>query len=150
MTKLTALDLTPFYRSAIGVDRLFDRIAGQLDAAQQTGSSNNYPPYNILKTGENTYEVQVAVAGFKQGEVNIEVKEGTLIVTGEKIETVLPEGYSYEHQGISSRRFIRTFSLADYVEVKNAVSKDGILTVALERIIPEALLPKSIAITYES
>ena len=150
MTKLTALDLTPFYRSAIGVDRLFDRIVGQLDAAQQTGSSNNYPPYNILKTGENTYEVQVAVAGFKQGEVNIEVKEGTLIITGEKVEVDLPAGYSYEHQGISSRRFIRTFSLADYVEVKNAVSKDGILTVSLERIIPEALLPKSIAITYES
>jgi len=148
MTKLTALDLTPFYRSAIGVDRLFDRIVGQLDASATT--NNNYPPYNILKTGENTYEVQVAVAGFKQGEVNVEVKEGTLIVTGEKIEVELPEGYSYEHQGISSRRFIRTFSLADYVEVKNAVSKDGILTVSLERHIPEALLPKSIAITYES
>ena len=147
MTRLTTLDLTPFYRSAIGVDRLFDRIVGQLDSTTTPG---NYPPYNILKTGENTYEVQVAVAGFKQGEVNVEVKEGTLIVTGEKIETVLPEGYSYEHQGISSRRFIRTFSLADYVEVKNAVSKDGILTVALERIVPDALLPKSIAITYES
>ena len=147
MTRLTTLDLTPFYRSAIGVDRLFDRIVGQLDS---TTTPSNYPPYNILKTGENTYEVQVAVAGFKQGEVNVEVKEGTLVVTGEKIETVLPEGYSYEHQGISSRRFIRTFSLADYVEVKNAVSKDGILTVALERIVPDALLPKSIAITYES
>jgi molecular chaperone IbpA len=146
MTRLTTLDLTPFYRSAIGVDRLFDRIVGQLD----TTPNNNYPPYNILKTGENTYEVQVAVAGFKQGEVNVEVKEGTLIVTGEQLETELPEGYKYEHQGISARRFIRTFSLADYVEVKNAISKDGILTVSLERIIPEALQPKSIAITYES
>jgi molecular chaperone IbpA len=150
MTKLTALDLTPFYRSAIGVDRLFDRIVGQLDAAQQMGTNNNYPPYNILKTGDNTYEVQVAIAGFKQGEVNVEVKEGTLIITGEKIETALPEGYSYEHQGISSRRFIRTFSLADYVEVNSATSRDGILTVSLERIIPEALQPKSIAIAYES
>ena len=147
MTRLTTLDLTPFYRSAIGVDRLFDRIVGQLDS---TTTNGNYPPYNILKTGENTYEVQVAVAGFKQGEVNIEVKEGTLIITGEKIDTELPDGYSYEHQGISSRRFIRTFSLADYVEVKSANSKDGILTVALERIIPEALQPKTIAITYES
>ena len=147
MTRLTTLDLAPFYRSAIGVDRLFDRIVGQLDSATTT---SNYPPYNILKTGENAYEVQVAVAGFKQGEVNIEVKEGTLIITGEKIETELPVGYSYEHQGISSRRFIRTFSLADYVEVKSATSKDGILTVALERIIPEALQPKTIAITYES
>lgn len=146
MTRLTTLDLTPFYRSAIGVDHLFDRIVGQLDAA----TNNNYPPYNILKTGDNTYEVQVAVAGFKQGEVNVEVKEGTLIVTGEKIDTELPEGYKYEHQGISSRRFIRTFSLADYVEVRSATSKDGILTVALERIIPDALQPKTIAISYES
>ena len=129
------------------MDRLFDRIAGQLDTA--TGN-NNYPPYNILKTGENTYEVQVAIAGFKQGEVNVEVKEGNLIISGEKNETELPEGYSYEHHGISARRFIRTFAIADYVEVRSAVSKDGILTVALERIIPEALQPKSIAITYES
>ena len=147
MTRLTTLDLAPFYRSAIGVDRLFDRIVGQLDSATTT---SNYPPYNILKTGENAYEVQVAVAGFKQGEVNIEVKEGTLIITGEKIETELPVGYSYEHQGISSRRFIRTFAIADYVEVKSATSRDGILTISLERIIPEALQPKSIAITYES
>ena len=146
MTRLTALDLTPFYRSAIGVDRLFDRITGQLDSA----TNSNYPPYNILKTGENSYEVQVAVAGFKQGEVNVEVKEGNLIVTGEKNETELPEGYSYEHQGISSRRFIRTFALADHVEVKSATSKDGILSVSLERIIPEALQPKTIAISYES
>lgn len=147
MTKLTTLDLTPFYRSAIGVDRLFDRIVGQLDNGTAT---SNYPPYNILKTGENTYEVQVAVAGFRQGEVNVEVKEGTLIVTGEKNDVELPSGHSYEHQGISSRRFIRTFSLADYVEVRNATSRDGILTIALERIIPEALQPKTIAIAYES
>ena len=144
MTKLTTLDLNPFYRNSIGVDKLFDRIINQID----TASTQNYPPYNILKTGENTYEVQVAVAGFKQGEVNVEVKEGTLVVTGEKIEFELPEGYSYEHQGISNRRFIRTFSLADYVEVKSATIKDGILSVALERIIPEALQPKTIAITY--
>jgi molecular chaperone IbpA len=147
MTRLTTLDLTPFYRSAIGVDRLFDRIVGQLDS---TTTNSNYPPYNILKTGENTYQVQVAVAGFKQGEVNVEVKEGNLIITGEKAEVELPEGYSYEHQGISSRRFIRTFAIADYVEVKSASSRDGILTISLERIIPEALQPKTIAIAYES
>lgn len=147
MTRLTTLDLAPFYRSAIGVDRLFDRIVGQIDSAT---NSSNYPPYNILKTGENTYEVQVAVAGFRQGEVNVELKDGNLIITGEKNEAELPEGYSYEHQGISARRFIRTFALADHVEVKSASSRDGILTVSLERIIPEALQPKTIAITYES
>ena len=145
MTKITSFDLTPFYRNAIGVDRLFDRITQQIDHAAGT----NYPPYNIVETGENTYEVQVAVAGFTQGEVEISVKNGELIITGEKTES-LAEGHIYRHQGISARKFIRTFSLGDYVEVQSATSKDGILTVKLERIIPESAKPKTIAITYEN
>lgn len=145
MTKITSFDLTPFYRNAIGVDRLFDRITQQIDHAAGT----NYPPYNIVETGENTYEVQVAVAGFTQGEVEISVKNGELIITGEKTET-LAEGHIYRHQGISARKFIRTFSLGDYVEVQSAISRDGILTVKLERIIPESAKPKTIAITYEN
>ena len=144
MTKITSFDLTPFYRNAIGVDRLFDRITQQIDHAAGT----NYPPYNIVETGENTYEVQVAVAGFTQGEVEISVKNGELIITGEKTET-LTEGHVYRHQGISARKFIRTFSLGEYVEVKTAIARDGILTVQLERIVPETAKPKSIAITYE-
>ena len=147
MTRLTTLDLSPFYRNSVGVDKLFDRLMGQIDAG---GTTQNYPPYNIVKTGENTYEIQVAVAGFTQGEVEVNVKEGNLIVTGEKLSNELPEGHTYEHQGISARRFIRTFTLADYVEVTNAVSKDGILTISLERKVPEALQPKTIAITYAS
>ena len=145
MTKITSFDLTPFYRNAIGVDRLFDRITQQIDHAAGT----NYPPYNIVETGEHTYEVQVAVAGFTQGEVEISVKNGELIITGEKTEA-LAEGHIYRHQGISARKFIRTFSLGDYVEVQSATSKDGILTVKLERIIPESAKPKTIAITYEN
>ena len=145
MTKITSFDLTPFYRNAIGVDRLFDRITQQIDHAAGT----NYPPYNIVETGENLYKIQVAVAGFTQGEVTINVKDGELIITGEKTESV-PEGHIYRHQGISARKFIRTFSLADHVEVKEATSKDGILTVKLERIIPESAKPKTIAITYEN
>jgi molecular chaperone IbpA len=147
MTRLTTLDLSPFYRNSIGVDKLFDRLMGQIDAG---GTTQNYPPYNIVKTGDTTYQIEVAVAGFTQGEVTVNVNEGQLIITGEKLSTELPEGYSYEHQGISARRFIRTFTLADYVEVTNAQSKDGILTVKLERQIPEAMKPKTIAITYES
>jgi len=147
MTRLTTLDLSPFYRNSVGVDKLFDRLMGQIDAG---GTTQNYPPYNIVKTGENTYEIQVAVAGFTQGEVEVNVKEGNLIITGEKLSNELPEGHTYEHQGISARRFIRTFTLADYVEVTNAVSKDGILTISLERKVPEALQPKTIAITYAS
>ena len=147
MTRLTTLDLSPFYRNSIGVDKLFDRLMGQIDAG---GTTQNYPPYNIVKTGDNTYEIQVAVAGFTQGEVVVNVNEGNLIITGEKLATDLPEGHVYEHQGISARRFIRTFTLADYVEVTSAISKDGILTVKLERQVPEAMKPKTIAISYES
>jgi molecular chaperone IbpA len=144
MTKITSFDLSPFYRNAIGVDRLFDRIVNQIDHA-----ATNYPPYNIVETGENTYEVQVAVAGFNQGELEITVKDGELIITGEKTETT-PEGYIFRHQGISARKFIRTFSLGGHVEVKDAVAKDGILSVKLERIIPDSAKPKTIAINYAS
>ena len=144
MTRLTTLDLSPFYRNSIGVDRLFDRLISQID----TSTTTNYPPYNILKTGENTFEVQVAVAGFSQGEIEVSVKDGDLIITGEKLNTELPEGHEYTHQGISARRFVRSFSLADYVEVESAIARDGILTVKLERHIPEAMKPKTIAITY--
>jgi molecular chaperone IbpA len=144
MTRITSLDLSPFYRNSIGVDTLFDRLINQID----TSASTNYPPYNIVKTGEHTFEVQVAVAGFSQGEIEISVKDGNLIITGEKLNAELPEGHEYAHQGISARRFVRTFSLADYVEVESAIARDGILTVRLERHIPEAMKPKTIAITY--
>ena len=145
MTRLTTLDLSPFYRNSIGVDKLFDRLMGQIDAG---GTTQNYPPYNIVKTGETTYAIEVAVAGFTQGEISVNINDGQLIISGEKGSTELPEGHTYEHQGISARRFIRTFTLADYVEVTSATNKDGILTIELERHIPEALLPKTIAITY--
>jgi molecular chaperone IbpA len=144
MTRLTSLDLSPFYRNNVGVDSLFDRLINQIDTATAT----NYPPYNIVKTGENAFEVQVAVAGFSQGEIEVSVKDGNLIITGEKNNTELPQGHEYTHQGISARRFVRTFGLADYVEVDSAIARDGILTVKLERHVPEAMKPKTIAITY--
>jgi molecular chaperone IbpA len=80
MTKITAMDLSPFYRNSIGVDRLFGRIMDQIDHSSNT----NYPPYNILKTGEDTFEIQVAVAGFGPGEIDVQVKDGELIITGEQ------------------------------------------------------------------
>jgi molecular chaperone IbpA len=146
MTKITALDLNPFYRNSIGVDRLFDRIINQIES---TTNNTNYPPYNLLETGENTYELQLAVAGFSQGEIEVSVKDGDVIVTGEKLVEILPEGHKYHHQGISARRFIRSWTLGNYVEVESAVVKDGILTVKLERRVPEAMKPKTIAISYE-
>jgi molecular chaperone IbpA len=144
MTKITTMDLAPFYRNSIGVDRLFDRIINQIDHA----ASNNYPPYNIIRRGDDQFEVQIAVAGFDQGEISIEVRDGNLVITGEKTDDDNP--VEYLHQGISARRFIRTFSLAEYVEVVEAVVKNGILSIQLERHIPEAMKPKSIAITYKS
>jgi molecular chaperone IbpA len=146
MTRLTTMDLNPFYRNSVGIDRLFDRLMHQVD----TAGSTNYPPYNILKTGDNSYKIEIAVAGFAQGEVSVNVNEGNLVITGEKNITDLPDGYTYEHQGISARRFLRSFTLADYVEVTDAASKDGILTITLERQVPEAMKPKTIAISYES
>ena len=145
MTKITTLDLTPFYRASIGVDRLFNRIVNQID----TTTTTNYPPYNIVKTGDNTFEIQVAVAGFTQGELEVNFHDGQLIVTGEK-KTIPNPDHVYHHQGISARKFMRTWPLVDYMEVIDAVAKDGILTVSLEQRLPEAMKPKAIAITYQS
>ena len=145
MTKITALDLSPFYRASIGVDRLFDRIVNQID----TTTTTNYPPYNIVKTGDNTFEIQVAVAGFTQGELEVNFHDGQLIVTGEK-KTIPNPDHVYHHQGISARKFMRTWPLVDYMEVIDAVAKDGILTVSLEQRLPEAMKPKAIAITYKA
>jgi molecular chaperone IbpA len=146
MTKITALDLNPFYRNSIGVDRLFDRILNQIDSTANT----NYPPYNLVETGENTYQLQLAVAGFTQGEIEVNVKDGDVLESGEKATEILPEGHKYHHQGISARRFIRSWTLGNYVEVESAVVQDGILTIQLERLVPEAMKPKTIAITYKS
>ena len=144
MTKFTTLDLTPFYRSSIGIDRLFDRIVNQIDSA----ASTNYPPYDIVRTGDETYEIRVAVAGFAQADIDVEFNNGTLIVKGEKAAEVGAE-VEYLHHGISGRSFIRTFSVAEYVEVKDAVLADGILTVKLERLVPESQRPKKIAVLYQ-
>ena len=144
MTKLTTLDLTPFYRNSIGIDRLFDRIVNQIDSA----ASTNYPPYDIVRTGDETYEIRVAVAGFVQADIDVEFNNGTLLVKGEKATESGAE-VEYLHHGISGRSFIRTFSVAEYVEVKDAVLADGILTVKLERLVPESQRPKKIAVSYQ-
>jgi molecular chaperone IbpA len=144
MTKLTTLDLSPLYRNSIGIDNWIARVLDQIDHTSQT----NYPPYNIIKHDENTFEVQVAVAGFSEGEVEVNVKDGNLVITGEKQPEAQIVGTEYLYQGISARRFVRSFSLADYVEVVDAISRDGILTVRLERKLPEAMKPKAIAISY--
>jgi len=144
MTKITSFDLSPFYRNTVGIDRLFDRIVNQLDSA---ANNANYPPYDIVKTGEDTYEIRLAVAGFRTGEIDVEFHEGRLTIVGEQHAEIRPE-VEYLHRGISSRSFTRTFNLADYVEVKEATVVNGILVVKLERLVPEALKPKKIAVSY--
>lgn len=144
MTKITSLDLSPFYRNTIGMDRLFDRVMNQVDAASSNG---NYPPYNIIRVGEDNYEIQVAVAGFDEGEIEVEYHEGRLTITGQQQKE--NKDIEYLYHGISSRDFTRTFTLAEYVEVNDAVIENGILTVSLERIVPESMKPKTIAITHK-
>jgi molecular chaperone IbpA len=143
MTKLTHLDLTPFYRHSVGVDRLFDRIVNQIDMA----SNGNYPPYDIVRIDDNQYEIRLAVAGFQQSDITVEHHEGKVTIRG--VQSLdAQENVEYLYHGISNRSFVRTFTLADYVEVKNAVMKDGILTLFLVRELPESQKPKTIAITY--
>jgi molecular chaperone IbpA len=145
MTKITSFDITPFYRNTVGIDRLFDRITRQIDAA----ATGNYPPYDIVLTGDNTYEIRVAAAGFRQNEIDVEYHEGQLTVTGtHNAQTQLE--VEYLHHGISNRAWVRSWTLADYVEVKTAVMCDGILTIKLERIVPDAMKPKKIEINYQT
>jgi molecular chaperone IbpA len=146
MTRITAFDLTPLYRNSIGVDRLFNRIVNQIDSASSTG---NYPPYDIVKTGEDRYEIRIAAAGFKDGEIEVELQDSELIVRGCQENTVTPE-LDYLHHGISNRAWVRNFPLSEYIEVKSAAMQDGILTINLVRVVPEALKPKKIEIAYNS
>ena len=137
---MTTIDLSPLYRSSIG----FDRLASILDRAMSTESvSTSYPPYNIEVLDENQYAISLAVAGFKQSDITINVENGVLTVRGSKEKS---EERNYLHQGIASRGFERKFSLADHVEVTDASLEDGLLNINLVKEIPEAMKPKQIAI----
>jgi molecular chaperone IbpA len=143
-------DLTPFYRSTVGFDRFFSL----LDQAAADGSPG-YPPYNIERTGENTYRISVAVSGFSQGELSIVANENTLTIRGEKSanENGQENGKDKSevlYRGIAARTFERAFQLADFVLVKNASLENGLLHVDLVREIPEAKKPRSIPITTKS
>lgn len=135
-------DLTPFYRSTVGFDRLFNL----LDQVGGVDSVPSYPPYNIERTGENAYRISVAVAGFAEKELNIEVKENTLTIRGEKETGKNEKAGETLYQGIAARAFERVFQLADFVQVKGANLENGLLHVDLVREIPEAKKPRQIAI----
>ena len=148
MTKtltLRSFDIPSIHKFGIGFDNLFD----DLMRVTQTQNSTNYPPHNVIKTGEDTVTIEVAVAGFAQGEIDIALDKRLLTITGNKKREDDADHESL-HRGISSRDFKQTFPLAEHVEVNGAAVQDGILTVYLEREIPESAKPKAIAITYTS
>jgi molecular chaperone IbpA len=138
---LRSLDIPSIHKFGIGFDNMFDELM-RMNSQQ----SQNYPPYNVVKLSDDNFYIEVATAGFSEGEIDIQLDNRLLTIKGsKKREDAIPE---YLHQGISNRDFVREFTLAEHVEVSNALIKDGILTVFLERKIPEERKPKTIAITY--
>lgn len=135
------LDFTPYRRTTVGFDHLFDL----LENAGRSPQNENYPPFNIERTGENDYEVTVAVAGFKPEEIDITAQQNMLVVSGSK-NSDGNDNREFLHMGIASRNFERRFQLADYVQVSGADLADGLLTINLVREIPDALKPRKIAI----
>jgi molecular chaperone IbpA len=132
-------DPTPLWRSTVGFDRLFDLI----DETARWSGEDNYPPYNIERTGEDQYQISLALAGFAPEDVTITAEQNVLTVEGRKSEK---EQHQYLYQGISARPFKRAYNLADYVEVKGATFEGGLLKIALVRSVPEAMKPRRIAI----
>ena len=134
-------DLSPLYRATVG----FDRIADLMDRVMTNEvATPTYPPYNIEKTADDAYRISIAVAGFSDAELSVEVKEGALLVSARKAET--DEGRTFLHRGIATRAFERRFHLADHVRVTGATHTDGMLHVDLVREVPEALKPRRIEI----
>ena len=137
---MRSFDLTPLFRSTIG----FDHLADLLDSMGQTDAGPSYPPYNIERTGENTYRISLAVAGFSEKDLAIETREGVLTVQGKRVPET--EKTHYLHQGIARRSFERRFQLADNVEIRGAELVNGLLHIQLARIVPEEKKPRRIAI----
>lgn len=134
-------DLSPYRRSTVGFDRLFDFLE-HANGAEQT---DNYPPFDIEKLGDDSYRITLAVAGFRDNEIDITARQNMLIVTGRKEEGRSKDG-NFLHMGIATRAFERRFELADFVRVEDAELRDGLLSINLIREIPEAMKPRRIAI----
>jgi len=138
---MTTIDLSPLYRNSIG----FDRMGSLLDNAMRSQkTTTGFPPYDIEATGDDRYAITLAVAGFEDSELDIQVEKGVLSVRGKKADD--GDEKSYLYRGIANRSFERKFNLADYIEVSGADLKNGLLTISLVKEIPEAMKPRSIAI----
>ena len=138
---MTRFDFSPLFRSTVG----FDRMMNLLEASSRTGE-DGYPPYNIEKTGDNHYRITMAVAGFGEDDLTIEVRDGTVTVSG-SINAEGDKERTYLHRGIAGRSFKRAFQLADHVHVSAAALENGLLHVDLAREVPEALKPRTIKIS---
>ena len=138
---MNRFDFTPYRRNTVGFDRLFEL----LENTGRTAQNENYPPFNIERTGENDYKVTVAVAGFKPEEIEITAQQNMLVVAGSK-DTESNDNRDFLHMGIASRNFERRFQLADHIHVTSADLADGLLIIELVREVPEALKPRKIEI----
>ncbi|MBU1337179.1 MAG: Hsp20 family protein [Devosia sp.] len=138
---MQTIDFSPFYRSTIGFDRVFNRLDNLVGQEAKT-----YPPYNIERTGEDAYRISIAVAGFSNGDIAIETKENSLVVKGAKPVETEDKTREFLHRGIAERAFELRFQLADYVEVQGASLENGLLHLELKRELPESKKPRSIQI----
>ncbi|MBW8783673.1 MAG: Hsp20 family protein [Novosphingobium sp.] len=141
---MNRLDFTPYRRSTVGFDRLFDLLENNA----RNNASDNYPPFNIERRGEDAYRITLAVAGFKPADIDITAQQNLLVIQGKKAEEA-PAG-QYLHVGIAQRGFERRFELADFVQVENAQIEDGLLVIDLKREVPEAMKPKKIQVNAQS
>ena len=139
---MRTVDYSPFYRATVGFDRVFDL----LDSVSSQSASNGYPPYNIEKAGDNAYRIVMAVAGFAEAELNVTQKENELLVTGQAAAASGQEEKQYLYRGIAGRNFERRFQLADHVKVTGAKLANGLLTIELQREIPEEKKPRAIPV----
>ena len=138
----SAFDFSPFRRSTVGFDRLFDMLENSSFGQTQ----ENYPPFDLIKLGDNDYRIELAVAGFKEDEIDITAQQNVLVVTGKKGDDNENRGQDYIYRGIATRSFERRFALADHIQVRGADLKDGLLAIELVREIPEAMKPRKIDI----
>lgn len=140
MTNTRTFDLVPLQRYAVGFDQLFN----DLDRYYMNSAQNNsYPPYNIIREDDDTFFIEIAAAGFREDELEVTVDQGQLVISGSANRT---DERNFVYKGIGMRNFSRTFRLADHIEIKGAKLADGLLTVELNRIIPEELKPRKIEI----
>ena len=140
---IRTLDLPSLHRHAIGFDQMFEQLNRTF-----ANSKDNYPPHNIIQTDETNFVIEVAVAGFAENEINVELADNVLTVKGERVKEEDTE-VQYLHKGISARNFTRNFPLAENIQVRSATVENGILAVYLELIVPDEKKPKKIALTFK-